>query len=79
MKDTSEKYKPDLTTEEVEKEILILKNSIKVNFISTGDHARSLETDNYKITFDPGFDFVNREYIAEKHNVIIDIRKINNS
>jgi len=71
LKDNSDKYKPDIKAIELESEIKKLNPKITVLFKSSGDHKRTLETEDFIITIDPGFDFVNRQYIAAKHNVTI--------
>lgn len=79
LNDDSVKYKPDIKIEEIESEIKKLNPNIAVSFKSTGDHKRSLETEDFVITIDPGFDFVNRQYIAANHNVTITFKyKIKN-
>ena len=75
LKDSSEKYKPDITISEMENEIKGIKNNIEINFKPTGSHMRSLETDNFLITLDPGFDFVNKEYLTERHDAVIDFNR----
>ncbi len=75
LRDTSEKYKPDITISEMENEIKGIKNNIEINFKTTGSHLRSLETDDFLITLDPGFDFVNKEYLTERHDAVIDFNR----
>jgi len=78
-KDNLEKYKTDITVDEVENEIKKLFPTLRINTYSTGDHIRFLETEDFKIVLDPGFDFVNKDYKAEKHDVIINFKKIYNN
>lgn len=70
-KDESEKYKPDIKLDIFEQELKEKFQNIELSINSTGDHWRILETKKFKITLEPGFDFVNEIYIAEKQNVLI--------
>ena len=75
LRDASEKYKPDITISEMENEIKGIKNNIEINFKTSGSHMRSLETDDFLITLDPGFDFVNKEYLTERHDAVIEFKR----
>lgn len=70
-KDDLDKFKPDTTCDEVSKMIREIHREAVVSFSGKADHERFLETENCRITIDPGFDFVNGNYIAEKNNVAI--------
>lgn len=71
LKDDSEIYKPDIKISEIETEVKRISNNITIRFRGTGKHRRTIETDDFLITLDPGFDFVNNEYIAEKHDAVL--------
>ncbi|MBL8008552.1 MAG: hypothetical protein JNJ56_13590 [Ignavibacteria bacterium] len=71
LKDGSEIYKPDIKISEIETEVKRISNNITISFRGTGKHRRTIETDDFLITLDPGFDFVNKKYIAERHDAVI--------
>lgn len=43
---------------------------------NTKEHQRTIVTDYYLITFEPGLDFVNEDYIALRHNIDIKIKHL---
>lgn len=53
----------------------IIHKAIKIepNIKPTGKHRRTIETDSFRIAIDPGLDFVNDKYIAEKNDIEINI------
>ncbi|MBK7159496.1 MAG: hypothetical protein IPH77_13390 [Ignavibacteria bacterium] len=59
----------------MENEIKGIKNNIEINFKTSGSHMRSLETDDFLITLDPRFDFVNKEYLTERHDAVIEFKR----
>jgi hypothetical protein len=44
----------------------------------TSQHRRKIKTDKFELKIDPGLDFVNEEYVAEKHDFDIQIRILQN-
>jgi len=61
---------------ELESEMKKVHPNLKVSY-SNSEHARYIETDQFRIDIDPGFDFVNQRYVADYNNVIFRFKKIN--
>lgn len=59
-------------------EIKKIHSNMEVDILPTGDHKRILQTEDFQISIDPGFDFVDKEYVARKHNVTLGFKKIQN-
>jgi hypothetical protein len=55
----------------VKKEISKNHKNAVVKIIGKAAHERFLETEHCRITIDPGFDFVNEQYVALKNDVTI--------
>jgi hypothetical protein len=72
------KYKPSdyVLNNELESEMKKVHPNLKVSY-SNSEHARYIETDQFRIDIDPGFDFVNQRYLADYNNVIFRFKKIN--
>jgi hypothetical protein len=74
----SEKNNFDLEFDEFKK-ILRQKygeNRIEVYSSPTNEHRRRILTDDFEIIIDPGLDAINKDFICEKNNFNIQIRKI---
>lgn len=69
--DNLDKFRPDITCDEVKKEIRKIHKNAVINIIGKAAHERFLETEHCRITIDPGFDFVNEKYVASKNDVTI--------
>lgn len=50
--------------------------SITPTFNKYTEHIRTIKSDNFEISIDPGLDFVNKDYIAQFNKVVIHIEKI---
>jgi hypothetical protein len=66
-----DKFKPDITCDEVQNEIRNIHMNAVIKIIGKAAHERFLETEHCRITIDPGFDFVNEQYVAGKNDVTI--------
>lgn len=72
------KYKPAdyVLNTELEGELKKIHPNLKVSY-GNSEHARYIETDQFRIDIDPGLDFVNQRYVAEYNNVIFRFKKVN--
>lgn len=70
-RDDLDKFKPDITCIDLQSEIKKIHGNADIRIKGGAAHERSLETEHCRITIDPGFDFVNDRYVAEKNDVSI--------
>lgn len=70
QRDDLDKFKPDINCAEIEKEIRNIHGETVFRF-GNAVHERFIESELCKIIIDPGFDFVNESYIAERNDVSI--------
>ena len=70
QRDDLDKFKPDISCAEVENEIRNIHGEAVIRF-GKAVHERFIETEHCKIIIDPGFDFVNENYFAERNDVSI--------
>lgn len=50
--------------------------SITPTFNKYAEHIRTIKSDNFEISIDPGLDFVNKDFIAERNKVVIHIERL---
>ena len=60
---------------ELESEVKKIHPDLKINY-GNSEHARYIETDQFRIDIDPGLDFVNQKYVADYNNVILRFKEI---
>lgn len=71
-----EKFKFDLSIEELKTKIRSDYSSLEVEIRNSDSHQRIIATERFRFVLDPGMDFVNRNYIAERHDLRISIEPI---
>lgn len=75
----SEKNGFDIEFNELDEKLKSKYGDEKIELFASpkGKHRRKIITDDFEIKIDPGLDFVNEEFICEKNDIDIQIRKLN--
>lgn len=75
VRENNSKDNFDLSVSEMKERLLSVFPEVQITVQKTDAHERRLITDEYDITIDPGFNFVNKHSIAEYSSVTIDISR----